>query len=180
MFIDRIRIVCYIGTTYLGKYYTRAFYMYQMFCVPKNSVEGCQHFCCVRCFKPATCLLIILYIEQQREASEHIITLGSCGFAISVFWLYWILQCAFFSSCFVLVYPSIKYQGHACWIVSTELVRVGRWVIWESNQRLDILVLLLYRYIGWARRQNVDKLTELSVNHTYIHIAGTQAAALHI
>ena len=60
------------------------------------------------------------------------------------------------------------------------MVRVGRWVIWESNQRLDILVLLLYRYIGWARRQNVDKLTELSVNHTYIHIAGTQAAALHI
>ena len=72
MFIDRIRIVCYIGTTYLGKYYTRAFYMYQMFCVPKNSVEGCQHFCCVRCFKPATCLLIILYIEQQRERLRNI------------------------------------------------------------------------------------------------------------
>ena len=104
--------------------------MYQMFCVPKNSVEGCQHFCCVRCFKPATCLLIILYIEQQREASEHIITLGSCGFAISVFWLYWILQCAFFQAVLCwCTYPSIKYKGHACWIVSTEFLRVGRWVL---------------------------------------------------
>ena len=136
MFIDRIRIVCYIGTTYLGKYYTRAFYMYQMFCVPKNSVEGCQHFCCVRCFKPATCLLIILYIEQQRERLRNISSHWGHVDLPFPFFDYWILQCAFFSSCFVLVYPSIKYKGHACWIVSTELVRVGRWVIWESNQRL--------------------------------------------
>ena len=143
MFIDRIRIVCYIGT-YIRKYYTRAFYMYQMFCVPKNSVEGCQHFCCVRCFKPATCLLIILYIEQQRERGfgtyHHTGVMWICHFRFLI-----ILDIAvcIFSSCFVLVYPSIKYMGHVCWIVSTEFVRVGRWVIWESNQRLDILVLLL-------------------------------------
>ena len=132
-----------------------------MFCVPKNSVEGCQHFCCVRCFKPATCLYIHK-AERLRNISSH---WGHVDLPFP-FLDYWIVDCSAFSSRVEVSFIGYKRHAHA------GLQEVAGWVIPGSSQWLHIK----YYYIGWAGRQNFDKLSELSVKHTYIHIAGRQPA----